>query len=908
MMFLVLFASLAAAMAVATQGNLRSASSHLRVVRSLGAVDTGLRLGASRLREAARRVVVTRGEIDPAYLAGLWSGPLPADADMAPGEYNLPGDPSSIREALTHIHDADADANLVLGADPDNAMAAIPVAAAPEGWYAAPAIGVARNAGGVIVSAAQITYTPPDNLGRVRVIVRGYDWDASANRWVVRTAEQSFELTRRVDYAVVARTPVVLGAGGHATGQVGTSFDSDALDPTQLDGDPLRTVSDFKGLEEPPADDLDRKLDDLHREVLARDVDNDGRLRVGHAVEGAALVALNANDYSDDGDDPDFAFRDATRDGIVDEYDVFLNHFDANGDGRVVLSAALTAGTPAEGLTPEFTANDSLALLIDTLLPDRNANGFENGDHRGGGWVFSTFEDNNRDGTLDAGDVDADDVVLGYRDGVLDHRDPYGKIRGSAHLRTTAAAWGARYGDPAADPNLHQTHLEGPIIPSEHPYALGFESPTTTLPDISDASFAAATEGLETLLDDTTALTFEQQVIDAKGAGWTPPLRVEGTPFGADSPADYYRRPVYEGIVFKNVTIPMGLNALFVDCEFIGITKVETYEDNTHPSFVFYGQQERDPISGDLVLVYPPPPDESALALDTSYSVPGAPGYDALPAPLEVAVDLDGDGASPDRCYDTKRISNNIRFHDCLFVGSIVSDQPTVYQHVRNKLQFTGATRFTTVHPDFPEDFDRNPDEDHLAEIRKSSLMTPQYSVDIGAINPPPEQDVRLQGAIIAGVIDVRGDAEIRGVLLSTFQPVYGEAPLELYGTPAGNPANFNVTIGAVLATQGDREGIDPADLSFLDGDDVPDIGWDSARDASGALIPLSGWSGDHEDIWYDGVPDEHAVPGVHVRRAIPFHGFAVTRLTADPEAVLPDGLELRMTAVAVPGSYKEGS
>ena len=51
------------------------------------------------------------------------------------------------------------------------------------------------------------------------------------------------------------------------------------------------------------------------------------------------------------------------------------------------------------------------------------------------------------------------------------------------------------------------------------------------------------------------------------------------------------------------------------------------------------------------------------------------------------------------RCIDTKTLSNSIRFHDCLFVGSIVSDMPTYFTHARNKLQFTGATRFVQTNP-----------------------------------------------------------------------------------------------------------------------------------------------------------------------------------------------------------------
>jgi hypothetical protein len=239
-------------------------------------------------------------------------------------------------------------------------------------------------------------------------------------------------------------------------------------------------------------------------------------------------------------------------------------------------------------------------------------------------------------------------------------------------------------------------------------------------------------------------------------------------------------------------------------------------------------------------------------------------------------------------------------------VGSVVADKPTVYRHVRNKLQFTGATRFMPEHPDAPDDPQLNPDPAHEAEIEKSSIMVPHYSVDIGSINPPPEQDVRLRGAVVAGVMDVRGNAEIRGVVLSSFTPVHGQAPLELYGDPVGNPANFNVTIGTATTEDGDLEAVAPGDLTDVDGDGTPDLGWDSARDETGALVTLAGAGGNMEEWWFDGVPDTAAIDGVHVRRAIAWRPPGMTRIEADPEAVLPDGLALRMSVLSVPGSYSE--
>ncbi len=902
MMFLALFASLAGAMAVVTQGNLRSAASHLRVVRALGAVDTGMTLAAGRMREAAARFVVARGEVDGAYVEDLWFGPLPSPPEVRvlPPPYGMsePSEPGSLQAAVANIHLAD---------NPDNLVAAGTVPNAPEGittldrgdeWLVTLPIGIARNVQGLITSATQISYGPPNEDGEVTVVVTGYDWDPARNRWVTRSASQRFRLAKRVEFAVVSTTPTLIGVGGNVEGPVGSLFDSAALDT--IDGAPFRSLSDFYGLDP----DLDAKLDDFFERVVVYDADGDNRLSEAHAVEAGGVNELNLIDY--DGDtSPDMAFLDLTRDGIVDDFDVFLEHFDTDDDGRLVVSADLAAGAAAEGRAPEFTINDRLAYLIDSGARDRNNNGWRNGDFIGGAWDWDTVPDNNGDGVIGVDDVDLDDVVLGYRDGFLDYRDQYAKVRGTVYLRASRSAWESAEDDGVLVAD-YQAYTQGPLRPDDNEASVVFEATEGELPELTEDSFSAATEALLTLIEDANADTLEEQVEAQMGAGWTPPVRVEPTPYGASSAADWYERPVYEGLVFKNLTIPMGTNALFVGCEFIGITRVETYTDNTHPSWNFYGQQERDPDTGALALVYPPPPALSDAALDQSYADEGAPGYDSLPAPLDVPVDVDGDGATPDRVYDTKLLANNIRFHDCLFVGSVVADKPTVYRHVRNKLQFTGATRFLPEHPEYPDDPQKNPNPEHQAEIDKSSMMVPHYSVDIGAINPPPEQDVRLRGAVVAGVMDVRGNAEIRGVVLSSFTPVHGEAPLELYGDAVGNPANFNVTIGTATTEDGDLEAIAPGDLTDVDGNGEPDLGWDSARDETGALVLLADAPADWEDWWFDGVPDTAAIDGVHVRRPIPWRPPGMTRIEADPEAVLPDGLALRMSVVSVPGSYSE--
>jgi hypothetical protein len=252
--------------------------------------------------------------------------------------------------------------------------------------------------------------------------------------------------------------------------------------------------------------------------------------------------------------------------------------------------------------------------------------------------------------------------------------------------------------------------------------------------------------------------------------------------------------------------------------------------------------------------------------------------YNLLPDPIVI------DGK---RVTDTKAYSNNVRFHDCLFVGSIVSDTPVEYTQVRNKLQFTGATRFTTVHPDEPDNPNLNPDDNDLDTILTSSMMLPNYSVDLGSFNSPPEQNITLQGAIIAGVLDARGNTTIDGALLLTFDPTHGEGPLlDVYGNPIGNPAGFNASLGYFGSADGDYESIDPNDLPIIGGQRI--IGYDTNDDG---LV----------DVPYDEPQPAGSTP-------IPFNGFGKIRIRHNPDMRLPSGLMLPLSMPPVTGTYQEGT
>lgn len=895
MMFLILFSSLAVAMAVMSKGNLRAAETFHRVSRAQAAVDTGLRIAESRLAEAASRFVVSKGEIDAAYAGELWLGTYdgsPAVSVLAAPDGRVESaTPEGLLDVLTMQHAGDVEADL---------PSAIALGTAPVGWVRSKPMAIEKSDAGKAVNAVQIDYGPPDGAGRVLVVATGYEWDWLRSRWITRTARQYFGITKLLPHAIVSPSRVMLGRNVVVNGPLGIRYASAALDT--IDGPPLVSLSDFQGINGT----LSAKLSRLYTAVLADDQDGDNALRLHHATESRSLAVMNAQDFNADSQ-ADNAFTDYTRDDAVDDCDVFLKHYDTVlGDGlrKVVLSAALSAGTLNEGNAVEFAADDALGLLVDSGNADRNGNGKWNGRFTAGAWDYTTFPDNNGDGERDANDLDLDDVALGYRDGALDYKDGYAKVHGSVYLKASRSAWESSTDEFNVALGDYQKVVKGPIDPEAGETAVKFSASDAEVPEITAGSFEAAAAIMGAFSSEAGVLAdnFATKVAGQVGVEWS----VESTPYGSPSPADWYRRPVYRGLTFRNTTIPRGTNALFVNCTFVGVTRVRTWGNNTHPSWAYYGEEKRDMATGALSLKYPPPPASSPQVLDTSYCGGGVVCNPANMPPGPLLVDLDGDGAADDACTNTKLVSNNIRFHGCVFIGSVVADKAAVFSHIRNKLQFTGATKFLDEHPTEPDNPAYQLSADEALMASKSSMMAPHYSVDIGTNNSSAAQDIRLNGAIIAGVLDIRGNTEIDGALLLTYKPVYGEAPMAVYGAPAGNPEHFNITLGYFGPADGDQEGIDLSTMTDLDADGDLDVGWDSARTAAGALVAVG--TAPALESWYDGVSDRDAVAGTNIRRAITFNGFGRITLNLRQTLVLPDGLATPIAIVPVRSTYLEGA
>ncbi|MCC6661672.1 MAG: hypothetical protein IT437_12390 [Phycisphaerales bacterium] len=953
MMFLILFGSLAAAMAIMSRSNIVTAATHQHVTRALGAAETGLAIAQRRLSEAVSRFPVSKGEIDANFGERIWTGAfLPSDGAVLPALpptsfVNTLGDPDGVAEAVGQAHAQDTNIVVVQG------VSQVTIGPAPAGtdpavydldnWVRTPAVALTAQSGQTPANTAfQVDYAPLASGTDIRVIVTGYDFDyGQGGNPVTRRIMQDFRIVKRVDAAVVSPTRIMIGKNVMVEGDLGATYDK----VTTQYGDPLVLRSDFFGIDAT----LDGWLTKLFNGLATYDVDQDNRLRIGHPVEKQGLPDI-AGTGSPGGPE-----LDVTNDGYVDEFDLFMKRFDANADGKVVLSAALTAGTPAAGVAAEFTADDDLGFLLDSAMPDRNKNGIYSFTDVDGDGRFSPATDRLDDTepaslgslppelqtylhTSPSPDHVWKDQILGYRDGVIDERDPYAKVQGKLVFRTTSSAWTAGQGS-------YMSKLRGPIHPPTGEAPLKFGATGSELPDINSASFVNSETALKAAADGD-GRTFDEQVASNLGismaalATWTaasnsaspdapkyyplsPDSDLDGrpdnwatatyekTPYNSPNFSDWYYRPVYENMTFRNIQIPAGTNALFKKCTFVGVTYVRCTTDNTHVNWTLYGKMKMDTgsgrpgpdperqVYGDAAgeTSYPTmlpasacPPNQMILMATTPLDKGDIPanqvafviGYNNLPDPLVV---------SGKRITDTKPLSNNCRFHDCLFVGSIVSDAPQSYTHVRNKLQFTGGTKFVEKHPTDPEDPALNPDPEDEGEIAKSSLMLPQYSVDLGSFNSPPTQNLALRGAIVAGVLDVRGNASINGVLMLTFAPTAGQAPLvDPLGNPVGNPSLFNATLGYFGPDDGDDESLDPATLPIIN--------------IAGTPTKIVGYDTDG-----DGLPDTKPTDPQPVGSTpVPFYGYGHINLRFDPGMVLPDGIVMPLQLDARPLTYREAS
>ena len=93
---------------------------------------------------------------------------------------------------------------------------------------------------------------------------------------------------------------------------------------------------------------------------------------------------------------------------------------------------------------------------------------------------------------------------------------------------------------------------------------------------------------------------------------------------------------------------------------------------------------------------------------------------------------------------------NNVRFDNCTFNGIIVTDVPQQFRWKYNCLYFTGEAAFNNT-----------------SEIQEATILAPHFNVNLGNTNPVASDNNVLTGAIVGGIVDVRGNAQIYGTIIS---------------------------------------------------------------------------------------------------------------------------------------------
>ena len=745
MMFLVIFGSLSVAMAIMAQGNLRAADSALHVSRASSAAQTGLVFAVRRLQSEGRRWVVRKGLIDEPYGEALWTGQIAAVDNevvlLPPDGYTTSANPAGLMEAVMDAHLADDHA---FDAEPgDNQL---PLIIEDYRLETKPIrMTVSRDEFYFRLRYELLESNPEES--RIRVISEGVDGDIS------RQVGMEFLITKKIPYAVVSPNRIMIGKNVIVEGPLGTRYGINEGELNEGNGDPLIMRSDFRYLN----DELDAQIEQLKLAIAEFDVDGDGRLRPAHPIEGQPVQANEA-------------FLDYDGDQYITGYDLFLNTFDLNSDGRVVWDESRAAAAGLGTLTVEFSGiDDQLARLLDRAFEDRNLDGY----------------------------VNHIDVSLGYNDGVLDEFDMYAKVRGNLAFGVSEAAWNEANGAP------WRMVVEGAVVPDTDQAPVLFEAPESLLRDVTTDMF---TDNQDWYINQTnSSVAFESQVTqnisgtdgaeyeEADSGAW------ESVPQGSPNPYDWYQRPVYTNMTFTDVLIPIGTNARFVNCTFVGTTYVETEVQCVNPNWNYLGAIQRIEDEG------------------------GNVSFELKFEGIEGAESPDGG----DLILDTKPWSNNIVFEDCTVLGAIAGDRPGEYTHWRNKLQFTGTTRFY-LDPLDPE-IDVQPDatsirsslesfsSEQFNRFSRSMMMMPGWSVDVGNFSNEQAENwettpvVNLRGVIIAGILDARGTVDVFGTLLMTYRPVEGTGPL-FYG---GSTDQFNTTLGYFGPLDGDLEGADPTAEDF---------------------------------------------------------------------------------------------
>jgi hypothetical protein len=424
----------------------------------------------------------------------------------------------------------------------------------------------------------------------------------------------------------------------------------------------------------------------------------DGRISVNNLPE--YTLALNAG------------YADYNGDSFLDEYDLFLAEFDTNRD-RQLTKAEFT--DPVDGLLYDAELFDA----IDSISGPRF------NEDRDEDRVLDPGEDLNGNGVLDV-----DPPRAGYKDGRIDNRDGYAKIRGQITLATTETAW---LSNLAPKGQVIQDMITGPIAsPDPTQPAIKFGVTNGTMIDISPENFeqctlnykartasAGGTAVRSIVLRSSTTQpsgTISNVILSPndKNDGFVD----EKTPAGSASWQARYQRPRFTNVTFTNVQIPKGLNAMFDNCTFRGVTYVDMTRNITRPGSTSITFDKNDGMTWSKRMK-----GTATFSNTTLLTATNSRGFEE---------------------------GNNLHFRDCTFEGPLTGGYATAYTHFTNSWEFTGATIFKNQ------------------VDQTATLVAPQTNIELGSFKTPSLSPSTLIGVVVAGNIDIRGNTTIDGSLVVT--------------------------------------------------------------------------------------------------------------------------------------------
>ena len=363
MMFLMIFSSLAAVMAILAQGNVQTAHSSLRISRALSAAESGLAFAARRLKLESRRFIVDQGVIDSEFGERLWLGTwVGGDGSIEVDDPDGYVVSDSSGQGLVHaIHDAHRYLDDYEPIDDEGILHSL-ILDSGNGIISTPPIRLGTNQADPWF---RLRYELLSDGSQIRVTSQGYD------RGIRRNLQLDFLIDKKIEFAVLAPNRIMIGKNVLVDGPIGSLYGTIAGELEPGNGDPLVLRSDYYDLD----GSLDDQLDQFYAAVALHDVDGDNRLRPAHPTESDGVTLQSY-------------FQDRDGDEYVDDFDLFLGIFDSNNDGQVVYDETLAAATGNTGAM-EFEIDPQLGPLVDGALPDRNSDGQIDGvghDARLAGW------------------------------------------------------------------------------------------------------------------------------------------------------------------------------------------------------------------------------------------------------------------------------------------------------------------------------------------------------------------------------------------------------------------------------------------------------------------------------------------------------------------------------------------